>query len=71
MKERGVLLKQFPEHVAVRTADQNMEFFRRCGFASVHVDYLPHYNVLRVLHPLSGIPLVGPFFAARLLVTAV
>lgn len=70
MKDRGVLLKQFPEHVAVRTADQNAKFFNDAGLASVRVRYLPHYNILKCLHPLSKIPWLGRFFAARLLLTA-
>ncbi|MBN8726464.1 MAG: class I SAM-dependent methyltransferase [Xanthomonadales bacterium] len=70
MKERGIFLKQFPEHVAVRTAVQNMVFLEYAGLSSVQVRYLPHYNVLRALHPLSKIPGIGRFFAARLLLTA-
>lgn len=71
MKANAILLKQFPEHVAVRTAHQNEAFFERCGFSSVTTEYLPHYNFLRALHPLSRLPGIGPFFAARLLLIAI
>jgi len=70
MKQHNVLLKQFPEHIAVRTAAGNAAFFKRAGFRSVTTTRLPHYNVLRFLHPLNRVPLIGRWFAARLLIGA-
>lgn len=70
MKEHAILLSQFPEHVAVRTASQNTAFFNSCGFSTVRVIHISHYNVLRVLHPLRLIPGIGKFFVARLLLVA-
>lgn len=70
LKERNVVLKQFPEHVAVRDAEANEAFFRRAGFREVSVKRIPHYNVLRCLHWASWLPFVGRYFAARLLLVA-
>jgi len=70
MKERGFLLKQFPEHVAVRDAKLNVALLNQAGFISVSVSKLPHYNILKLLHPLSFIPIVGKYFEARLFIQA-
>lgn len=70
MKERGFILKQFPEHVAVRNAADNTALLRQAGFETVEVTTLPHYNVLRYLHPLSYLPLLGRYFEARLFIKA-
>ena len=64
-------MRQFPEHIAVRNAESNMQFFRAAGFKSVVCWALPHYNVLRFLHPLAGLPAVGKYMAARLWVVAI
>lgn len=66
LKDWGVV-PQFPEHVAVRTAKANLELLRRCGFHAdqTSVRMIPHYNVLKALHPLRRLPLVGPVFEAR------
>lgn len=71
MKERGILLRQFPEHIAVRNAIENCKFLTRSGFEKVWVEFLPHYNILRFAHALSLVPLIGKFFQARILITAV
>ena len=71
LKQRNFVLRQFPEHVAVRTAGQNADFFRQAGFRDVRVEYVPHYNALRHLHVLSRLPLIGPLCSARLLLSAI
>ncbi|WP_299792574.1 class I SAM-dependent methyltransferase [uncultured Shewanella sp.] len=70
MKEHNFLIKQFPEHVAVRNAQSNHHFFSVAGFENINVKFIPHYNVLRLVHPLSCLPFVGKFFQARLFITA-
>jgi 2-polyprenyl-6-hydroxyphenyl methylase/3-demethylubiquinone-9 3-methyltransferase len=69
LKHKGVL-RQFPEHIAVRNAAQNVAILERCGFkkSHIHVRHIAHYNVLKVLHPLSALPLIGQFFSARLFI---
>jgi 2-polyprenyl-6-hydroxyphenyl methylase/3-demethylubiquinone-9 3-methyltransferase len=62
------LMRQFDQHIAVRTPAANAAFFDR--FSRVTVKTLPHYNVLRWLHPLRRLPLVGKHFAARVLIVA-
>lgn len=71
MKAKGILLRQFPEHIAVRNAEDNRNFVARAGFNNVSVEFLPHYNILRIVHVLSLIPLIGMFFQARILITAI
>lgn len=69
LKDRG-WMRQFPEHIAVRDPQENMRFFRESGYSEVACTKLPHYNVLRFLHPLSGIPVIGQYLAARLWISA-
>lgn len=69
LKDRGIL-KQFPEHIAVRTAEHNVDLLKRCGFKSVTCEVIPHYNALKLVHPLSKLPLLGKGFGARLWITA-
>lgn len=70
MKDVGIA-KQFPQHIAVRNAAQYIELLEACGFArsQICVQHLPHFNVLRLLHPLSSLPLIGKFFQAKLFIT--
>jgi 2-polyprenyl-3-methyl-5-hydroxy-6-metoxy-1,4-benzoquinol methylase len=70
MKDRNFLIRQFPQHVAVRTLEQNAAFFERAGFSNVSASTLPHYNFLRILDPLSRLPGLGRHFAARVLIVA-
>ena len=70
MKDRNFILRQFPEHIAVRDMAHNLRLLTDAGFAIESSRFLPHYNILRVLHPLSYLPLVGRHFRARLFVAA-
>lgn len=70
LKARNLLLRQFPEHVAVRTAAANRSLLQRAGFSRIAVAHLPHYNVLRLLHPLARLPVAGRHLRARLLIDA-
>lgn len=69
LKQYGVM-RQFPEHIAVRDAMQNMRFFHSAGYSAITCSWLPHYNILGRFHPLSKLPVVGKYFAARLWVVA-
>lgn len=70
MKDVG-LAKQFPQHIAVRDARQNLALLERCGFArdEIQVRYLPHFNVFRSIHWLSHLPWIGKYFQAKLLIS--
>lgn len=70
MKDVG-LAKQFPQHIAVRNADQYLALLEQCGFARdrMQVRYLAHFNILRFLHPLSHLPLIGKYFQAKLFIS--
>jgi 2-polyprenyl-6-hydroxyphenyl methylase/3-demethylubiquinone-9 3-methyltransferase len=70
LKDWGVT-PQFPEHIAVRTAGANRELLQRSGFRSdqISVRMIPHYNVLKLLHPLRQLPIVGGWFEARQFIT--
>lgn len=70
LKQHGVL-RQFPEHVAVRDAKRNLSFFEEAGYSTVTYTMLPHYNILRWLHVFSRLPLVGKYLAARLWIIAI
>jgi cyclopropane fatty-acyl-phospholipid synthase-like methyltransferase len=71
LKARNFILKQFTDHVGVRTLSSNTALLTRAGFRIRRAEYLPHYNVLRFIHPLSVLPLVGPLFRARIFIEAV
>lgn len=66
LKERGIV-EQLRGHIAVRAAAENERLLRKCGFRSVSVELIAHYNVLKYLHPLSR---VSDLFAARLWIEA-
>jgi cyclopropane fatty-acyl-phospholipid synthase-like methyltransferase len=70
MKKHNFIVRQFPEHVAVRTAAQNVTLIKQAGFSVDKVMMLPHYNVLRHLHFLFRLPLLGPYFEARIFIRA-
>lgn len=70
MKAHDIILKQFPEHVAVRSMAENIALLKAAGFAIGCAEYLPHYNALRLLHPLGSVPVIGSLFRARLFIEA-
>lgn len=69
LKQRGIL-PQFPQHIAVRDAAHNIRLLEECGFTRdrMRVEEIAHYNAMRVVHPLRGLPVVGKYFAARLFI---
>jgi len=70
-KQVGIV-PQFPEHIAVRNGKQTAELLEAAGFerGAIRVAHIPHYNVLKALHPLSRLPIIGKAFAARLWIEA-
>lgn len=70
MKARNILLKQFPEHIAVRNPENNIALLRLAGFNQIKIHYLPHYNVLKYFDLVSKLPIIGKYFRARLLIEA-
>lgn len=70
MKSKDFLVKQFPEHIAVRTIEHNIVMLKDAGFNVVQVHFVPHYNILRVVHPLSYFPFFGKYFRARIFIEA-
>jgi 2-polyprenyl-3-methyl-5-hydroxy-6-metoxy-1,4-benzoquinol methylase len=71
MKRRNILLRQSPEHVAVRDMADNVKLLRAAGFSVAAAKFVRHYNSLRHLHPLGRLPLVGPWFEARIFIEAI
>lgn len=71
MKSHNLLVKQFPEHVAVRSVEENVALLREAGFTISRTLLIPHYNILRLLHPLSFVPVVGDYFKARIFIEAI
>jgi 2-polyprenyl-6-hydroxyphenyl methylase / 3-demethylubiquinone-9 3-methyltransferase len=71
MKSKNFIVEQFPEHIAVRTSEQNVFMLREAGFKTVYTRFVPHYNkILRVVHPLSFVPVIGKYFKARIFIEA-
>jgi len=68
-KNKG-FMKQFPEHIAVRTAQPYVGLLTVCGYKRIQVAYLPHHlPLLSAFDFLRHLPLVGKYFRARLVVT--
>ncbi len=70
MKEKNFILKQFPEHIAVRSMEDNVALVERSGLEVQKQSYIPHYNALRHLHPFSALPWLGKYFDARIFIEA-
>lgn len=70
MKKHNFIVNQFPEHIAVRDTQENCGLLKKSGFTITKVMLIPHYNILRLIHPLSFIPFVGRFFKARIFIEA-
>lgn len=70
MKKRNFVFHQFREHVAVRDPDEHVRLLKNAGFFILEVKLLPHYNILRYLHFLSGMPVIGKYFKARIFIIA-
>ena len=70
MKNRGIVLKQLPQHVAPRSPQHSKDLIKQAGFRELELMLVPHYNVLRFLHPLSYVPVIGRYFKARILISA-
>lgn len=70
MRDSGFILKQRPEHIAVRDRAQNVAMLIEAGFdeSSIKVRLLSHYNALKALHPLRHLPFLGKFFEARIFI---
>jgi SAM-dependent methyltransferase len=70
LRSKNFILRQSPEHVAVRDMRANLELLRQSGFSITAARFVRHYNVLRFLHPLRRVPVIGPWFAARIFIEA-
>ena len=70
MKSKDFIFTQFPEHIAVRTPEHNASLLREADFIEIQVRLIPHYNILRIVHPLSYIPILGKYFKARIFIEA-
>ena len=70
LKRRNLILRQSPEHVAVRDMASNLELLRESGFTIAAAHFVRHYNVLRYLHPLRHAPVIGSWFEARIFIEA-
>lgn len=70
-KDVGIL-RQFDEHVAVRNGQQMVALLVEAGFLKERISlrYIPHYNILKHLHPLRHLPLIGKWLRARLWIVA-
>lgn len=70
LKHHGIL-KQFPEHIAVRNGQHLCRLLEESGFPSknIRLHHIAHYyRSMRLVHSLRHLPLVGRHFVARLFV---
>jgi len=69
----GGIIPQFPEHIAVRSGPQTVALLEKAGFPrrGITLKTIAHYNVLRILHPLAYLPVIGKLFGARLWIEAI
>lgn len=71
-KKSGVILKQLEGHIGIRNGTELVRLFKKVGFSSIKISYLPHYlKFFSFFHFLSYIPLIGRYFEARLLIVCV
>jgi 2-polyprenyl-6-hydroxyphenyl methylase/3-demethylubiquinone-9 3-methyltransferase len=70
MKDKNIIVKQFVEHIAVRTPESNASLLKDAGFSIENVWLIPHYNILKHIHFISFLPFIGKFFKARILIEA-
>jgi 2-polyprenyl-6-hydroxyphenyl methylase / 3-demethylubiquinone-9 3-methyltransferase len=70
MRDAHFILRQRPEHIAVRDGQRNLDLLAAAGFGrgGMKLTYLKHYNVLSVLHPLRHLPVLGRYFEARIFI---
>ncbi len=70
LKDKNIILKQFPEHIAVRNLSNNITILQKAGFNISKAKLIPHYNILKYLHIFSFIPIIGKYFKARIFIEA-
>jgi hypothetical protein len=72
LKAHDLLLKQFPQHIAVRRIAEYRRFLAGAGFAiDLETWSVSPFPVVRwVERALSPLPLVGPTFRYRILIRA-
>jgi 2-polyprenyl-6-hydroxyphenyl methylase / 3-demethylubiquinone-9 3-methyltransferase len=70
MKRRNFILRQSPEHVAVRDMGENLRLLRESGFSIALARFVRHYNVFRFVDPLRHLPGLGHWFEARIFIEA-
>ncbi len=70
MKKHNLIVKQFPEHIAVRDLNENCRLLEVAGFTITKILFFPHYNILKILHPMSFLPVLGKYFKARIFIEA-
>ncbi len=71
MKNKNIFLKQFPDHVSVRTPSENIDMIEKSGFKITKVKLISQYTIAKLLHPLSYIPWIGKYFKARNFIEAI
>ncbi len=70
MKNHDFIIKQYPQHIAVRSLEENERLLIEAGFSISNIKLIPHYNILRIIHFLSHAPFFGKYFEARIFIEA-
>jgi cyclopropane fatty-acyl-phospholipid synthase-like methyltransferase len=73
LKAHDLVLKQFPEHIAVRRVEEYGRFLREAGFEIELLDYSvsPFPGVRWIERALAPLPVIGPTFRYRIVLRAV
>jgi 2-polyprenyl-6-hydroxyphenyl methylase / 3-demethylubiquinone-9 3-methyltransferase len=71
LKARSLFMHQYPEHIGVRSPNENAELLIKAGYSIKKVMLIPHYNFLKFLHFFSYIPFFGKYFKARIFIEAI
>jgi 2-polyprenyl-6-hydroxyphenyl methylase / 3-demethylubiquinone-9 3-methyltransferase len=70
LKSKDFIFKQYPQHIAIRTIEQNISILKEAGFNISQLRLIPHYKILKLFHPLSNFPIIGKYFKARIFIEA-
>lgn len=70
MKSHNFIVRQFEEHIAVRNSEENIRLLQKAGFLKIDVKLISTYTILKHLHILSFLPLIGKYFKGRIFMVA-
>lgn len=70
LKRMGLVKKTAAPYPFPRNSEESCSLLKRSGFNKIDVYHMPHYNILRLFHPLTYLPVIGKFFRAQMFIMA-